>query len=131
MKSSQTQRTLRQLIRHPLLPQMAVMDQQDSFSNLSFNSDQNVQGGSSTSRHFGGKDPESPEIQQEEHEDASDANFQQVDPGMGGEILECTVTEPHTENAGTKDAFVSYLITTNVSPQTAFPSTYATLVAVH
>ncbi|KAF3764477.1 sorting nexin-4 [Cryphonectria parasitica EP155] len=34
-------------------------------------------------------------------------------PGGGSEVLECIVTEPHTENAGTKDAYVSYLITTN------------------
>lgn len=29
--------------------------------------------------------------------------------------LECTVSRPQKENDGTKDAFVSYLVTTNVS----------------
>lgn len=32
----------------------------------------------------------------------------------GDEVLECTVSDPHKENDGTKDAYVSYLITTNV-----------------
>lgn len=97
---------------------MAVMDQQDSFSNLSFNSDQNVHGGSSTSARFDGEDSGSPaSLSHLEQKDSDDNHLQQLDPGMGGEILECIVTEPHTENAGTKDAYVSYLITTNVRPQ--------------
>ena len=33
---------------------------------------------------------------------------------LGVETLDCTVTLPIKENDGTKDAFVSYLITTNV-----------------
>lgn len=33
---------------------------------------------------------------------------------LGGERLDCTVDTPMKENDGTKDAFVSYLITTNV-----------------
>lgn len=90
---------------------MAVIDQ-DSFSNLSFHSDQNTAIGSSSAA-FGAPEPESPDPKQqiENHEVA---NLQQLDPAMGGEILECTVSEPHTENAGTKDAYVSYLICTNV-----------------
>lgn len=35
--------------------------------------------------------------------------------GAGAEKLECTVGQAIKENDGTKDAFVSYLITTNVS----------------
>ncbi|KAJ3457207.1 hypothetical protein MRS44_014348 [Fusarium solani] len=35
-------------------------------------------------------------------------------PSLGNERLECTVGTPIKENDGTKDAFVSYLITTNV-----------------
>lgn len=34
--------------------------------------------------------------------------------GLGPDKLECTVTAPIKENDGTKDAFVSYLISTNV-----------------
>lgn len=33
---------------------------------------------------------------------------------VGGATLECTVNSPIKENDGTKDVFVSYLITTNV-----------------
>lgn len=94
---------------------MAVMDQQDSFSNLSFNSDQNMGGGSSASAHYDGEDAGSPgPLTHQEHQEPDSAHLQQLDPGLGGEILECVVTEPHTENVGTKDAYVSYLITTNV-----------------
>lgn len=32
----------------------------------------------------------------------------------GGGVIECTVTAPNKENDGTKDAYVSYLVTTNV-----------------
>lgn len=35
--------------------------------------------------------------------------------GVGEGVLECTVTSPIKENDGTKDAYVSYLVTTNVS----------------
>ncbi|KAM3067525.1 intercellular trafficking and secretion [Clarireedia jacksonii] len=38
--------------------------------------------------------------------------------GVGDGVLECTVGSPIKENDGTKDAFVSYLVTTN----TTFPS---------
>ena len=34
--------------------------------------------------------------------------------GVGTARLECTVTQPMKENDGTKDAYVSYLVTTNV-----------------
>jgi sorting nexin-4 len=34
--------------------------------------------------------------------------------GIGGGVLECTVDAPLKENDGTKDAYVSYLITTHV-----------------
>lgn len=89
------------------------MHQQDSFSNLSFHSDQNESGGSSTAGRFDGQSQESPSLP--EHDNTGDTNLQQLDAAIGGEILECTVSEPHTENTGTKDAYVSYLITTNVS----------------
>lgn len=91
------------------------MHQQDSFSNLSFHSDQNAYGGSSTVGHYDGEDQDSPGVPQQERDNIGDPNLQQLDAAIGGEILECTVSEPHTENTGTKDAYVSYLITTNVS----------------
>lgn len=34
--------------------------------------------------------------------------------GLGDEVLECNVSSPLKENDGTKDAFVSYLVTTHV-----------------
>jgi hypothetical protein len=34
--------------------------------------------------------------------------------GVGNATLECTVTQPMKENDGTKDAYISYLVTTNV-----------------
>lgn len=34
--------------------------------------------------------------------------------GVGNATLECTVTQPMKENDGTKDAYVSYLVTTHV-----------------
>lgn len=89
---------------------MAVMDQ-DNFSNLSFHSDQNTAIGSSSA--FDAVEPDSPDPNQQ-LENMNTANLEQLDPAMGGEILDCTVSEPHTENASTKDAYVSYLITTNV-----------------
>lgn len=35
--------------------------------------------------------------------------------GVGNAVLECTVSQPLKENDGSKDAYVSYLVTTNVS----------------
>jgi sorting nexin-4 len=35
--------------------------------------------------------------------------------GTGGGVLECHVSLPIKENEGTKDVFVSYLVTTNVT----------------
>jgi hypothetical protein len=35
--------------------------------------------------------------------------------GVGLATLECTVTQPIKENDGTKDAYISYLVTTHVS----------------
>ncbi|KAK7743534.1 intercellular trafficking and secretion [Cytospora paraplurivora] len=95
---------------------MAVIDQ-DNFSNISWHSDQNAPGGNISSGGYDGQDEEgatSKAPQQQEGLDA--AGNQQLEPNPGGsEILECTVTDAHTENSGTKDAYVSYLITTNTT----------------
>lgn len=37
--------------------------------------------------------------------------------GIGDGILDCTVDLPLKENDGTKDAYVSYLVTTHVGPR--------------
>lgn len=47
---------------------------------------------------------------------ASQAGHMDFDPhGLGRERLECQVGSPLKENDGSKDAFISYLITTHVS----------------
>lgn len=86
---------------------MAVLDQ-DNFSNISWHSEQNpdAAGPSTSASH----DPNSPDYNGHRTGEEGD-----LDNGhSGGEILECVVSEPHKENDGTKDAYVSYLITTNV-----------------
>lgn len=50
----------------------------------------------------------SDEPQAGEHADGVDL------AGVGNGVLECTVEKPLKENDGTKDAYVSYLVTTNV-----------------
>lgn len=99
---------------------MAVIDQ-DNFSNVSWHSDQNHPGASSHP-HAGrldGQDPDSPDVKPQQPEAANPTNTQPlndaaVDAALAGEVLECTVSDPLTENTGTKDAYVSYLITTHV-----------------
>lgn len=97
---------------------MAVIDQ-DNFSNISWHSDQNIRVGSSTSAEHEGHDEEGAGSKTQPGDGVDRAGLQHLDPSHGGggdETLECTVTDPHTENVGTKDAYVSYLITTHVSP---------------
>ena len=86
---------------------MAVIDQED-FSNVSWHSDVNASLPSFTAPSL---DAESPSAEDQQHGE----ELVHEDPGLTGDILECTVTEPRKESDGTKDAFVSYLITTNVS----------------
>lgn len=96
---------------------MAVVDQ-DNFSNISWHSDQNIRVGSSTSAENEGHDGEGGGSKSQQGDVVDRAAVPHLDRSHGGdEILECTVTDPHTENAGTKDAYVSYLITTHVSPR--------------
>lgn len=92
---------------------MAVIDQHDNFSNVSWHSDNNDQpgliGSSSSVPVFDDSEPvgtSHPEM---------DEDPTRIDPGLAGDILDCIVTEPRKESDGTKDAFVSYLVTTNVS----------------
>jgi sorting nexin-4 len=95
---------------------MAVLDQ-DNFSNISWHSEQNPDpAGPSTSAAHG---PASPDYSNNRSDETRTGDGRDHDHGhghghSGGEILECVVSEPHKENDGTKDAYVSYLITTNV-----------------
>lgn len=95
---------------------MAVIDQ-DNFSNISWHSEQNqdAAGPSTASPH---EPPHSPEYSRNARQDDNNravVGERHHDPGhAGGEILECVVSEPRKENDGTKDAYVSYLITTTV-----------------
>lgn len=93
---------------------MAVIDQDDDFSNVSWHSDRNaVMAGfaASSSSSLAGPEAEPPSIEEQHHGE----ELVHEDPGLSGDILECTVSEPRKESDGTKDAFVSYLVTTNVS----------------
>lgn len=92
---------------------MAVVDQ-DNFSNISWHSDhqrQQASGFQDEDSPPPGLDVESPSAEDLQHGE----QLLEEDPGMNGDVLECTVSEPRKESDGTKDAFVSYLVTTNVS----------------
>ncbi|KAK4180141.1 putative sorting nexin-4 [Triangularia setosa] len=95
---------------------MAVIDQ-DNFSNISWHSEQNEDhAGPSTSstREHMTSSPEFSKTIPDTGRSSSDGRGH--DPGhTGDEVLECTVSDPHKENDGTKDAYVSYLITTNTT----------------
>ncbi|KAK4129664.1 hypothetical protein N657DRAFT_90122 [Parathielavia appendiculata] len=94
---------------------MAVLDQ-DNFSNISWHSEQNQDSpGPSTSA---SRDPAHSPNYSNDRPDGHRTGNERDHGHPGGEILDCTVSEPHKENDGTKDAYVSYLITTN----TTFPS---------
>ncbi|KAI0596574.1 hypothetical protein F4775DRAFT_564342 [Biscogniauxia sp. FL1348] len=94
---------------------MAVIDQ-DNFSNISWHNDHQPFGdmASSMSTPTPTLEAEPPSAQDQHHGD----ELQRQDPGLSGDILECTVSDPHKESDGTKDAFVSYLVTTT----STFPS---------
>lgn len=103
---------------------MAVIDQ-DNFSNISWHSDQNGPGGNISPGGYDRQDEEGATSKATQQQDGLDAaGNQQLEPNLrGSEILECTVTDAHTENSGTKDAYVSYLITTNVRSPSLSPMT--------
>jgi len=92
---------------------MAVIDQ-DNFSNISWHSEQNPDptARSTSASH----DPaNTPDYSRNRSEGNRTGDERHLDPShAGSELLECVVSEPHKENDGTKDTYVSYLITTNV-----------------
>lgn len=84
---------------------MAVTPEQDSFSNVSW------------SEHA--QEEHSPPVPAVDETgpgalDPPVADDEDAAQRLGSERLECTVDTPIKENDGTKDAFVSYLITTSV-----------------
>lgn len=94
---------------------MAGEDEHDQFSNVSWHSEHNA--GVEPISSSGGQPADettTPDFESSRQEARRTRNS---DPGHAGEIIECTVSEPHKENDGTKDTYVSYLITTN----TTFP----------
>ncbi|KAI1091648.1 hypothetical protein F5B19DRAFT_457820 [Rostrohypoxylon terebratum] len=92
---------------------MAVIDE-DTFSNIPWNSSNSVSDVAESSSTNIAVNTEPPTAEDQHHGE----DLQLQDPGLSGDILECTVSEPRKEQDGTKDAFVSYLITTN----STFPS---------
>ncbi len=98
---------------------MAVIDH-DDFSNVSWHSDHNdmMAGFAASTSSIPVPEAEPPSIEEQRHGE----ELVQEDPGLSGDILECTVSEPRKESDGTKDAFVSYLITTNVSKDKRSPA---------
>ncbi|KAK3329599.1 sorting nexin-4 [Apodospora peruviana] len=93
---------------------MAILDQ-DNFSSISWNSEQNARPEASRASSH---DADTTTKYPPSNSSRPSREGPNLEPGHSGEILECTVSEPHKENDGTKDAYVSYLITTT----TTFPT---------
>lgn len=90
---------------------MAVIDQHDEFSNVSWHSDHH----NPPAAAMGGGAPVFDDSEPvDAHHPEMEEDPTRLDPGLSGDVLECTVSEPRKESDGTKDAFVSYLVTTNV-----------------
>lgn len=93
---------------------MTVMEQEqqqqsDDFSNVTWSEHVHEQ----TSRSV-------PEAEEPGHDlNAPGTGLERDAPSLGNERLDCTVDTPIKENDGTKDAFVSYLITTHVCNQSS------------
>lgn len=79
-------------------------------------------GASETAMEAGGEnDYHSPDWHQAgRNADATDT----AGPGEHG-VLECTVTKPQKEGEGTQNAYISYLVTTDVCPRTQQASTHS------
>ena len=96
------------------------MEEESGFDSVSW--DRNGQAGTSPSTSLG-PEPRLPHRPTSNRRSSSTGsvpqageNADQVDlAGVGREgVLECTVDTPTKENDGTKDAYVSYLVTTHV-----------------
>ncbi|KAK3899236.1 putative suppressor of mrs2-1 mutation [Staphylotrichum tortipilum] len=101
-------------------PNMAVIDQ-DNFSNISWHSEHTAEHPSAAGPSSMSAPPppphdsptSSPDYPHDRVED--DRGRRSDERRRDVEVLECVVSEPHKENDGTKDAYVSYLITTNTT----------------
>ncbi|CCU78067.1 PX domain containing protein/BAR superfamily/vacuolar targeting protein Atg24, putative [Blumeria hordei DH14] len=95
------------------------MDGQDEFADISWQSPQAFP--ASLSPNFGMMQHsinESSPITKGDHDQQLGNNVNPVDlTGVGEGILECNVSQPIKENDGTKDSYVSYLVTTNTTFQ--------------
>lgn len=104
---------------------MAGIDQ-DNFSNISWHSEQNSGREPSSAAVNDATSPDFSTSRQDaglDRDENTHHHHHGLELGHGEELLECIVSEPHKENDGTKDAYVSYLITTNVG-SSSMPSPF-------
>lgn len=100
--------------------------QSDEFANVSWQSDEQTDHHNQGNPNMGGHRDEDDAggNAQMSRRGSSGPLGRKADPmdlaGVGDAILHCEVTNPIKENDGTKDAYVSYLVTTNV----CFPAEY-------
>lgn len=96
---------------------MAEMEH-DDFANVSWQNDAGGHGDTIIGSPGSGRDISSPDNGNNRREAGHAQLGNTADAmdlaGVGEATLECTVTAPIKENDGTKDAYVSYLVTTNV-----------------
>ena len=89
-----------------------------NFTNLSWDQDGPEHGSSVVSPRGQGSEEDAPQNANGRSGSTSlqaGGNADDLDhAGVGSATLECTVTQPMKENDGTKDAYVSYLVTTHV-----------------
>lgn len=87
----------------------------DDFANVSWQSDSAGQADRSAAASPGGESGRESGMGERLHEQLG-SNADAMDlAGVGEGTLECIVSQPIKENDGSKDAYVSYLVTTNVS----------------
>ena len=91
---------------------------QGNFTNLSWDQEGHEHGSSVVSPRGRGSDEDAPQNANGRSGSTSlqaGRNADDLDlAGVGIATLDCTVAEPMKENDGTKDAYVSYLVTTHV-----------------
>lgn len=88
----------------------------DDFSNVSWNTAGDRGPGGSASAPGPQRRSEYPTAGRVDGARAIGDEEDRLQPTRGDEILECIISDPHKENDGTKDAYVSYTITTNACP---------------
>lgn len=90
----------------------------NDFANVSWQSDEQ-KGAQGHLTSFRDNDDMGPSNTQRGRHDSTAHMGKNADPldlaGVGDAVLHCEVTSPIKENDGTKDAYVSYMVTTNVS----------------